>query len=632
MAQPNKKYAQEVETPTQVIKDALLEFFHNDLKASTEPFKLDQFKKAKTVEILKKSGAVEPSKFDIGTLNRRMTNRFKTFIKEGVITRIENGNRRGWYAFSDTKLEVSESLKSAKEPVPTKSNGSLLQRKVDGPLNTILYGPPGTGKTFSTKQKAIEIIESKDLGALEDKSYINNQYKKYLEAGQIEFVTFHQSYGYEDFVEGIKPKAISGNVTYAVEDGILKRISRASLKEVEPAGSEKSILTNVKGMIKSNADVWKIKPTGDYSEYEELCFKTGSIGFQDYLDIDFTGGFTNDRFDSIYQLKRGKPKSKTGNYGLLRIFAHERIENEIILLTADNKNISAIGVIKGSYWYDSLRFPDAPHRRSVDWLLKDTKIPFSVFHYKGKNGHFNGVDSRSIDLESLQGYIDSLSENVTARKNHVLIIDEINRGNVAAIFGEAITLLEDSKRIDEPDEIQVTLPYSKKKFGLPKNLYIIGTMNSVDRSAESLDLALRRRFEFEELLPKPDLLPEEVEGVKVREMLTAINARIEVLVDKHHTIGHAYFMDCKSAEAVMRVFCFKVLPLLEEIFLDNPKQILEVLANKPDFKETFDDKYIRKQPESKKTKEERVVSGPALFRSKQNVEDVKKLLNSIVDG
>ena len=148
---------------------------------------------------------------------------------------------------------------------------------------------------------------------------------------------------------------------------------------------------------------------------------------------------------------------------------------------------------------------------------------------------------------------------------HVLIIDEINRGNVSAIFGELITLLEEDKRKGNPEHIEAKLPYSGDNFSVPNNVYIIGTMNTADRSVEALDTALRRRFSFVEMQPDPNELSE-VEGVKLKELLKTINQRIEMLIDKDHQIGHSYFIGIQNLEGLKRTFKDKIIPLLEEYF------------------------------------------------------------------
>lgn len=150
---------------------------------------------------------------------------------------------------------------------------------------------------------------------------------------------------------------------------------------------------------------------------------------------------------------------------------------------------------------------------------------------------------------------------------YVLIIDEINRGNVSAIFGELITLLEEDKRKGNKEQTEVTLPYSADRFSVPNNVYIIGTMNTADRSVEALDTALRRRFSFTEMQPNPEVLSNsEYQDVDLKQLLETINQRIEVLIDKDHQIGHSYFIGIQNLEDLKSVFKDKIIPLLEEYF------------------------------------------------------------------
>jgi 5-methylcytosine-specific restriction protein B len=193
--------------------------------------------------------------------------------------------------------------------------------------------------------------------------------------------------------------------------------------------------------------------------------------------------------------------------------------------------------------------------------------------YVSKSKRFLGMWGRYYKalfelLEKKYGYLESAS---TENRNYVLIIDEINRGNVSAIFGELITLIEEDKRLGRTEALEVTLPYSKEKFGVPPNLYIVGTMNTADRSVEALDSALRRRFSFEEIAPEYELkeLQYEYAGIKIPEMLQRINERIEKLLDKDHQIGHSYFI-LKEGESVedklLDTFYKKIIPLLQEYF------------------------------------------------------------------
>lgn len=262
------------------------------------------------------------------------------------------------------------------------------------PLNQILFGPPGTGKTYNTVNMALDIVGSQWDKEPRDKA--RKEYQKMLDAGQIVFVTFHQSMSYEDFIEGIKPKTKDGKITYEVKDGIFKK----------------------------------------------LCEKA-----------------------------------------------------------------------------------------------KDN--------------------------------------NTQITQNYVMIIDEINRGNVANIFGELISLIEDDKRLGASEELHAELPYSHTIFGVPKNVYIIGTMNTADRSVEALDSALRRRFTFKEMMPKAELVPEEN---NVRSIFEIINQRIEVLKDREHQIGHSYFMGVENEDDLKDVFYDKIIPLLQEYFYGDYEKIQLVLG------------------------------------------------------
>lgn len=164
-------------------------------------------------------------------------------------------------------------------------------------------------------------------------------------------------------------------------------------------------------------------------------------------------------------------------------------------------------------------------------------------------------------------------------KSYALFIDEINRGNIASIFGELITLIKPDKRQGMKQELSAKLPYSREIFMVPANRDIIGTMNTADRSVEALDTALRRRLEFVEMMHDPAVIkPVEVEGVNLQEMLETINARIERLLDKDHCIGHSYLIGLQSLEELQKAFANKILPLLEECFYNDPARIGMVLG------------------------------------------------------
>ncbi len=285
------------------------------------------------------------------------------------------------------------------------------------PPNLILYGPPGTGKTYHTINYAVAIIENKDISHIEseNRSNVVAKFNNYKNQGLIVFTTFHPSYSYEDFVEGIKARVNNGQVEYYIEDGIFKEIVNEA----------------------------------KYNPYQ----------------------------------------------------------------------------------------------------------------------------------------------------NHILIIDEINRGNIPSIFGELITLIEEDKRIGADNEIIVKLPYSKQDFGVPQNLYIIGTMNTADRSIALLDIALRRRFEFIEMMPRPDLLKNidvvDSNGSKLNidleKLLKCLNKKILKEIDRDHTIGHAYFLSKTNNNQLTlkdlnKIFKNKIIPLLQEYFYDEWEKITKVLNDETNHK------------------------------------------------
>lgn len=328
------------------------------------------------------------------------------------------GSRKTAYRLiNDNKEAVKEFLKLTHPPITPERVVSLIQAKINAvppvtqiittngnhdaiPLNQILYGPPGTGKTYSLTNKALEICnrgaapqQFQDLLFVKDKD--SDRDDEFI--GQIAFITFHQSYSYEEFVEGIRPETKDGKISYDVKSGIFKQICKAAEKDID--------------------------------------------------------------------------------------------------------------------------------------------------------------------------------------NSYVLLIDEINRGNISKIFGELITLLEKDKRIgSEKKGLMVTLPYSQEQFGVPKNLYIIGTMNTADRSIALVDIALRRRFEFEELMPDSSKLVNPEIGVDLRKLLEKINERIEYLYDRDHTIGHAYLMGVKTLNELKDVFKNKIIPLLQEYFYGDWEKICLVLG------------------------------------------------------
>ena len=380
--------------------------------------------------------------------------------------------------------------------------------------NQILYGSPGTGKTYNTINKAIEIIDSEFYQQNKDnREALKERFEEYKKAGQIEFITFHQSFSYEEFVEGIKAETSEDNISYEVKSGVFKKLSNKALQNFNQSN----------GNIKNKKDfeiVFKELILDKLKDDEKLEIRMKKSSFfikevdENKISFDKSGG------ESQHVLLIKNLKNM-----------YEAEENKII-----------IGGL--SQYYNPL----------LEYLLKNSEI-------------------KNTDKEPL--------------KNYILIIDEINRGNISKIFGELITLIEPSKRIGADEEIRLKLPYSQELFGVPSNLYIIGTMNTADRSIALMDTALRRRFHFEEMMPNSSLLENlVVDGIKIDNLLETINKRVEYLYDRDHTIGHAYFMSLENLETkedkkaeLENIFRNKIIPLLQEYFYDDWEKVRLVLGD-----------------------------------------------------
>lgn len=310
------------------------------------------------------------------------------------------------FAFYNVEQDIERFLKDSRyiKYAPDPQTSSSIANGNDGvnssigrstQLNTILYGPPGTGKTFGTARRCVEICDgSKKL----EETEIADRFRELRDEGRVEFVTFHESYGYEDFVEGLRPDpdaGSSGILRLVPEQGILRRIAEVACSRADLA--------------------------------------------------------------------------------------------------------------------------------------------------------------------------------------HVLVIDEINRANISKVLGELVTLLEEDKRKGQPNELAVTLPYSSKKFTLPANLHVLGTMNTADRSIALLDTALRRRFHFEEIPPDPNSL-ETIDGINLSDVLLKINERLEWLIDRDHVVGHAWLMGAQTKEQIDGIMRRKIIPLIAEYFHEDWSKVLAVLG------------------------------------------------------
>ncbi|MDA3046883.1 AAA family ATPase [Campylobacter sp. VBCF_06 NA8] len=480
---------------------------------------------------------------------------------EDIITELENLIN----IFNEFKVDDFKPLTNENSQISNSQNSNRTQSKdneMKFPLNQILYGPPGTGKTYNTIVKAMEIIDDEEYKNIDKEMYdtLKKRFDDLKQNGQIEFITFHQSYGYEEFVEGIKPVFDDNSeLKYEIKDGIFKEICEKA-NSIQNLDKEKTL--------------WRLYtlPSGKKeNDYFDECIENKYVyTFKDY------------GYDELKNL------AQNGHYIIIPTATDDR-----------SKRIRAFGIIENIIKEEKEKI-----YRKIKWLwyAKDANnyIKFDKINFNRPT--FQRVKTnKDLIIEAVKQRIKQEPQNIK-QEPYILIIDEINRGNISKIFGELITLIEESKRIKNPEELRVALPYSGKKFdngkgfGVPKNLYIIGTMNTANRSIALLDTALRRRFEFVEMMPKAEIL-KEIDGVNLKELLNAINERIEFLLDREHTIGHADFMSVKNLDDLKQVFKNKIIPLLQEYFYDDYEKIRAVLNDngmitqklqKPKFSSNFD--------------------------------------------
>lgn len=461
---------------------------------------------------------------------------------------------------SDEELEASQIIKDY--------DGRSLNN-----LNTILYGPPGTGKTYSVVERALKIIDSKGYQELisnsDRRAEAMIEYKKLIANGRIAFCTFHQSYGYEEFVEGLRSNERG---CFEPQSGIFKTMCDAAKTSKSNRVSTYNFDENEIAFHKmSLGNTLDDEGDGIYG----YCIENGvvAIGWGRYVDYSDC----NDKSAIEVAYKKKFFDEELFNVEAISRFKLGISVGDVILVSHGTQNVKAIGKVTGEYYYDINSPIRYRHFRKVEWIYKDVMIPVKqVLKDKVLSQQtIYSFNKKDINFENLYSFI--AAQNGTGVQNYVLVIDEINRGNISKIFGELITLIEPDKRLGGENEITVTLPYSGENFGVPRNLYIIGTMNTADRSLALLDTALRRRFCFTELMPDYELLSENVEGVNVRKLLQILNARIEFLYDRDHTIGHAYFMGAKAVQEILDIMKDRIIPLLQEYFYEDWEKVEMVL-------------------------------------------------------
>ena len=447
------------------------------------------------------------------------------------------------------KLEFTESTKGNKtDRIYKLIINDSMEKISTSSLNKILYGPPGTGKTFSTIDRVVKICYPKETS----KDHNSNKivYDRLCQEGQVIFTTFHQSMSYEDFIEGIKPippKSKSDQIQYEVVDGIFKDLCIQATDDIREIINSRTTKTSAELTFKRKYEIFIENIKSDDISIETksgLAVSLSKVSGNGNMRLKTVEG-TKDYLVSIKRLEK-----------LFKIFPDASLIKNILEDIRD-----AIGGCHATLYYAALS-------------------SFIEFNKKLINEvETEGSDISIEELQLTQAEYDQLIP-------YVIVIDEINRGNVSAIFGELITLIEEDKRLCTDNALFIKLPYSKEDFIVPPNVHILGTMNTADRSVEALDTALRRRFVFEEMLPKTNLLAKrgykntgEIEGFSLENLLETINNRIEVLVDRDHTIGHAYLWNVKTIKDLKSAFQNKIIPLLQEYFFGNYKKMEMVIGS-----------------------------------------------------
>lgn len=462
--------------------------------------------------------------------------------------------------------------------------------------NLILYGPPGTGKTYQTAWEAVRLClgdaVAAELSGAQNRDRLMAEYRRLMSEGRIEFVTFHQSMSYEEFVEGLRPgvdpeMSADGTTGFRLEPvaGLFQRISRR-------AETSRGHVDDAEAVRLSGRQVFKMSLGNVGLPQDAQLFGqalSGGYAIFGFADQDWSEAKYSDPAQILKAMQAlggdwADVKASSASVRMTDTFRNRIRKGDILVVSKGNLLVRAIGEVTGDYEFHPRSEGDFGHRRAVRWLWSDPEgIPVSeIYRRQFVQLTLYPLVQDDLHLPALERYVNSGSASANAVADpFVLIIDEINRANISKVFGELITLLEPDKRLGQCDEIQLTLPYSKKRFGVPQNLHIIGTMNTADRSIALLDTALRRRFTFKELMPNPSVLSPNVGGINLQKLLATINDRIEYIFDREHQIGHAYFTGCKSPGDVEGVMRHKVIPLLSEYFYEDWSKVAAVLGDGP---------------------------------------------------
>lgn len=457
------------------------------------------------------------------------------------------------------------------------------------PTNLILYGPPGTGKTFETAAEAVRLCG--EIVPV-DRTALMERYDALVAERRIAFVTFHQSFTYEDFVEGLRPvvpttdgEASTAGFSLQPEPGIFRQMAERAQTARAAGGSRAFDLTDRPVYKMSLGEV--ADSASDFVFKEAMAEGYALLGFN---DIDWSDPRFEEREEIFEAVRERYPeRDLTPNKGVVRspdVFRNQLQIGDVLIVAKGNYKFRAIGVVEGDYEYLPRADGRYCHRRKVNWLWQDSdgRDVADIYPPRFIQNTIYRLKDTELDRPALAALIADEAKDPVASEPlpHVLVIDEINRANISKVFGELITLLEPDKRLGKLNALTVRLPYSKRDFGVPANLHIVGTMNTADRSIAQLDIALRRRFTFRELEPDSAKLPKMVGNVPLRRVLEVINDRIEYLIDREHRIGHAFFLgdggrDRTAIDATMQG---KVIPLLQEYFFEDWSRVAAVLGER----------------------------------------------------
>lgn len=437
--------------------------------------------------------------------------------------------------------------------------------------NIVLYGAPGTGKTYDVPELAVRLCDPAFMAAEPSREEIVSRYNQLKTEKRIAFTTFHQSLDYEDWIEGLRPVVNENSqVTYEIESGIFKKLCEEA---------ERPVVKDKQVGIADNAVVWKVSlaGTGD-NDVRRECMENNHIR----IGWDGYGPVISDETDwSVYN---GEGKQ------ILDAYINKMKIGDIVMSCYSSQTIDAIGVVVGDYEFED-KFPNYKRVRRVNWLVKNINENIVEMN-DGKTMVESSVYRlNSITLNDVKSILEKYNTSSKMEENdkaYVMVIDELNRGNVSKVFGELITLLEADKRKGRINAESVVLPYSKKAFHIPNNVYLIATMNTADRSLGSLDYAIRRRFAF--IAEKPfgldvegfdEELFEKVSSLFVKNFdeykesgwdLTMKLEPADTLSDEYKPedvwIGHSYFLMQDEEDNTSNRLLYEIIPLLEEYVRD----------------------------------------------------------------